>query len=62
MTSYGLGEKFEGDFADTCSGKKCPLVSMGGCAVGLACTNSGVWTPSVPAEILYFDQEYNHTG
>ena len=27
MTSYGLGEMFEGDFADT-SGEKFPLVSM----------------------------------
>ena len=29
MTSEGLGEKFEGDFVDTCA-KKCPLMSMGG--------------------------------
>jgi hypothetical protein len=39
MISEGLGEMFEGDFADTCAGKF-PLVSMGGRAEGLACRNS----------------------
>ena len=38
MTSEGLGEMFEGDSADTCAGKF-PLVSMGGRAEGLLCTD-----------------------
>ena len=41
MTSEGLGEMSEGDSADTC-GRKFPLVSMGGRAVGLVCTDPGV--------------------
>ena len=44
MTSEGLGEMFEGDSADMCAGKF-PLVSMGGRAEGLACTDPGVRTP-----------------
>ena len=44
MTSEGLGEMFEGDSADTCSGKF-PLVSMGGRAEGLACADPGARTP-----------------
>ena len=44
MTSKGLGEMFEGDFADTCA-VKFPLVSMGGRAGGLACTDPGARTP-----------------
>ena len=40
MTSEGLGEMFEGDYADTCSGKL-PIVSMGGRAEGLACADIG---------------------
>ena len=44
MTSEGLGEMFEGDFADTCAGKF-PLVSMGGRADGLACADPGGRTP-----------------
>ena len=39
-----MGEMFEGDFADTCTGK-CPLVSMGGRAQGLACADLGAITP-----------------
>jgi hypothetical protein len=35
MTSEGLGERFEGDSADTGAGKF-PLVSMGDLAEGLA--------------------------
>ena len=35
MTSEGLGEMFEGDSADTCDWK-CPLMSEGGQAEGLA--------------------------
>ena len=44
MTSEGLGEMFEGDSADMCVGKF-PLVSMGGRADGLACTDPGARTP-----------------
>ena len=44
MTSEGLGEMFEGDSADMCAGKF-PIVSMGGRAEGLACTDPGARTP-----------------
>ena len=44
MTSEGLGEMFEGDSADMCAGKF-PLMSMGGQAEGLACTDLGARTP-----------------
>ena len=44
MTSKGLGEMFNGDSADMCAGKF-PLVSMGGRAEGLACTDPGARTP-----------------
>ena len=44
MTSKGLGEMFEGDSADMCTGKL-PLVSMGGGAEGLACADPGARTP-----------------
>ena len=40
MTSKGLGEMFEGDSADMCA-EKFLLVSMGGRAEGLACTDPG---------------------
>ena len=40
----GLGEMFEGVTADT-STEKFPLVSMGGRAEGLACTDPGARTP-----------------
>ena len=43
MTSEGLGEMFEGDYADICAGKF-PLVSMGGRAEGLACADPGART------------------
>ena len=45
MASKGLGEMFEGDSADMCAGK-CPLVSMGGRAEGLACADHGARTPN----------------
>ena len=44
MTSEGLGEMFEGDSAVIFSGKFL-LVSMGGRAEGLACTDVGARTP-----------------
>ena len=44
MTSKGLGEMFEVDSADMFAGKF-PLMSMGGRAQGLACTDPGARTP-----------------
>ena len=44
MTSEGLGEMFEGDFADMCV-RKCLIMSMGGQAEGLACADLGARTP-----------------
>ena len=44
MTSEGLGEMFEGHFADTCA-EKFPLVSMGGRAEVLACADPESRTP-----------------
>jgi hypothetical protein len=44
MTSEGLVEMFEGDSADTCAGNL-PLVSMGGRAEGLVCTDPRARTP-----------------
>ena len=44
MTSEGLGEMFEGDFADTLAGKF-PLVLMGGRAEGVACADPVARTP-----------------
>ena len=44
MTSKGLGEMFEGDSADTCTEKN-PLVSMGGRAEGLMCSDPEARTP-----------------
>ena len=44
MTSEGLGEMFEGDSADMCTGKF-PLTSMGGGAEGLTCADPGARTP-----------------
>ena len=38
-----MGEMFEGDFADTITGKF-PLVLMGGRAEGLACADLGAIT------------------
>ena len=44
MTSEGLGEMFEGDSTDMCA-RKFPVMSMGGRAEGLACTDTGARTP-----------------
>ena len=44
MTPEGLGERFEGDSADTCA-EKFPIVSMGGRAEGLAGADPGARTP-----------------
>ena len=44
MTFEGLGEMFEGDYADMCAGKY-PLVLMGGRAEGLACSDPGARIP-----------------
>ena len=44
MTSEGLGEMFEGDYADTCGGKFL-LMLMGGRAEGLTCADPGGRTP-----------------
>ena len=44
MTSEGLGEMFEGDSADTCTGKFLHM-SMGGRAEGLACADPEGRTP-----------------
>ena len=44
MSSEGLGEMFEGNSVDTCSGKF-PLTLMGGRAEGLACADLGARTP-----------------
>ena len=51
MTSEGLGEVFEGDFADMCA-EKFPLVSMGGRADRQACADGERGPPSARAEIL----------
>jgi hypothetical protein len=54
MTSEGLGEMFEGDSADMCT-SKFPLMSMGGLAEGLACTDPGMRTPnSLSVDFLSF--------
>ena len=52
MTSEGLGEMFEGDSADTHTGKF-PLVSMGGRAEGLACADLVARIPMGASGILY---------
>ena len=51
MTSEGLGEMFEGDSADTCTGKF-PLTSMGGGADRQACADGEQGPPSAQAEIF----------
>ena len=60
MTSEGLGEMFEGDFADMCAGKF-PLVSMGGRAEGLTCETREQGPPSALAEI-YVNITQTFTG
>ena len=44
MISEGLGEMFEGDSSDMCA-RKCPIVSMGGRAEGLAFADPEARTP-----------------
>ena len=44
MTSEGLGDMFEGDSTDRCTGKISAHVD-GGRAEGLACTDPGARTP-----------------
>jgi hypothetical protein len=51
MTIEGLGEMFEGDFADICA--EFFLMLMGGRANGQACTDGERAPPSVWAEIVY---------
>ena len=58
MTSDGLGEMFEGDSADTCTGKF-PLMLIGCGAEGLACTDPGARTPiGVSRNFGYFYIEF----
>ena len=62
MTSEGLGVMFEGDSADMCAGKF-RLVSMGGRAEGLACTDPGAMTPigtSGNSNSFYLRQRLNN--
>jgi hypothetical protein len=51
MASEGLGEIFEGDSADTCTGKF-PLMLMGGQVEGLACADPGTRTLTGVSGIL----------
>ena len=44
MTFKGLGEMFEGDFADMCT-EKFPLMSMWGRVEGIECPDPGARTP-----------------
>ena len=44
MTSEGLEEMFEGNFADMCA-NKIPFIAMGGRAEGLECADPGARTP-----------------
>ena len=53
MTSEGLGEMFEDDSADMCTGKF-PIVSMGGRAEGLACADPGARTPIGASKNLFY--------
>jgi hypothetical protein len=58
MTSEGSGEMFEGDFADTCTGKF-PLTSMGGRAEDLACADPGARTPIGVSGNFYISEDFN---
>jgi hypothetical protein len=59
MTSkVGLGEMFEGDSEDMCA-EKFLVVSMGGRAEGLACTDPGAMTPILLNLIISFRISYN---
>ena len=53
MTSEGMGEMFEGYFADMCA-NKIPLVSMEGQAEGQACADPGARTPIGTSTIFVF--------
>ena len=54
MSSYGLGEMFQGDSADRCAGKF-QLVSMGGRSEGQACADPGARTPIGASRNLYIN-------
>ena len=58
MTSEGLGEIFEGDYADMCAGKFL-LMLMGGQAEGLPCADPGARTPIGVSRIPYFSFLFN---
>ena len=51
MTSEGLREMFEGNFADTCA-EKFPLMLMGGRAIGQACADGDRGPTSVSAKLF----------
>ena len=53
MTFEGLGEMIEGYSADTGAGKF-PLVSLGGRAEGLACTDPGAKTTIGASGFFFF--------
>ena len=54
MTSERLGEMFEGDSADMCTGRF-PLMSMGDRAEGLSCAVPGARTPiGVSGNLVFF--------
>ena len=62
MTSEGLGEMFEDDFADTCP-EKFPLILMGGRAEGVVCADPGARTPIYVSRNLLrkqLAQDYQH--
>ena len=61
MTSEVLGEMFKGDSADMCAGKF-PLVSMGGRAEGIACTDPGARTPISASGNLFVCYDYLFTN
>ena len=52
MISEGLGEMFEGDFADMC-GTHFSLMLMGGRAEGLACADPVARTPIGVSEVFF---------
>ena len=52
MTSEGLGEMFDGDSADMCTGKV-PLMLMGGRGEGLACADPEARTPIGVSDNFY---------
>ena len=60
MTSEGFGDMFEGDPADMCAGNF-PLMSMGGRADGLACTEPGARTPIGVSGYIFISQSLLYT-